>query len=94
MRIIMARCGVIDPENIEDYIADDGYLALGKVMTEMTPREVKVLKAGLRGRGGAGFPTGRQWEFATNQTSARRCYRCDLEWLERVGEPLPVSSER
>ena len=60
LRIALRNCGVIDPENIEEYIATDGYKALGKVLTEMKPAEViEVIKAsGLRGRGGAGFPTG------------------------------------
>lgn len=64
-RIALRNCGVIDPENIDEYIAFDGYKALAKVLTEMTPEEViETLKAsGLRGRGGAGFPTGLKWEF-------------------------------
>ena len=65
-RIALRNCGVINPENIEEYIARDGYAALGKVLTEMTPEEVidVILKSGLRGRGGAGFPTGRKWALA------------------------------
>lgn len=65
VRIVLRNCGKIDPENIEDYIAEDGYQALAKVLTEMTPEEVidTVLKSGLRGRGGAGFPTGKKWQF-------------------------------
>jgi NADH-quinone oxidoreductase subunit F len=64
-RVVLQNCGYIDPENIEDYIARDGYAALGKVLTEMTPEEVieEVKRSGLRGRGGAGFPTGLKWEF-------------------------------
>ncbi len=67
-RVALRNCGVINPENIEEYIARDGYEALGKVLTEMTPEEVidVVLKSGLRGRGGAGFPTGRKWQLARN----------------------------
>jgi NADH:ubiquinone oxidoreductase subunit F (NADH-binding) len=66
IRSVLRNCGKIDPTNIEDYIAEDGYLALGKVITEMTPDGVidSVLKSGLRGRGGAGFPTGKKWSFA------------------------------
>ncbi len=63
MRIALRNCGVINPENIDEYIALDGYQALGKVLTEMTPDDViqTILASGLRGRGGAGFPTGRKW---------------------------------
>ncbi len=65
-RIALHNCGVINPESIEEYIARDGYKALAKVLKEMTPQEVidTVLASGLRGRGGAGFPTGRKWAFA------------------------------
>jgi len=67
-RVALRNCGVIDPEVIDEYIGFDGYAALGKAVTEMTPQEViDVVKAsGLRGRGGAGFPTGMKWEFAAN----------------------------
>ena len=62
----LRNCGVIDPENIDEYIAFDGYKALCKVLTEMTREEVidTIKKSGLRGRGGAGFPTGMKWQFA------------------------------
>ena len=67
-RIALRNCGVIDPENIEEYIGTDGYKALGKVLTEMTPNDVieEIKKSGLRGRGGAGFPTGLKWMFTAN----------------------------
>jgi NADH:ubiquinone oxidoreductase subunit F (NADH-binding)/(2Fe-2S) ferredoxin/ferredoxin len=65
-RVALRNCGVINPENIEEYIALDGYMALGKVLTEMQPIDVvnTIKEAGLRGRGGAGFPTGVKWSFA------------------------------
>ena len=67
-RVALRNCGVINPENIDEYIAYDGYQALIKVLTEMQPQEViDVIKAsGLRGRGGAGFPTGLKWQFCRN----------------------------
>ena len=67
-RVALRNCGVINPENIDEYIAMDGYAALGKALTEMTPDQVieTVLASGLRGRGGAGFPTGKKWELARN----------------------------
>jgi NADH:ubiquinone oxidoreductase subunit F (NADH-binding)/(2Fe-2S) ferredoxin/Pyruvate/2-oxoacid:ferredoxin oxidoreductase delta subunit len=63
VRVVLRNCGEIDPMNIEDYLAVDGYLALGKVIGELTPEQVieEVTKSGLRGRGGAGFPAGRKW---------------------------------
>ncbi|MBL4932396.1 NADH-quinone oxidoreductase subunit NuoF [Clostridium paridis] len=65
-RIALRNCGVINPENINEYIAAKGYLALGKVLTEMTPEDVikEITDSGLRGRGGGGFPTGKKWSFA------------------------------
>ncbi|MBR6563407.1 MAG: NADH-quinone oxidoreductase subunit NuoF [Clostridia bacterium] len=80
-RIALRNCGVIDPESIDEYIATDGYLALGKVITEMTPDEViaEVLESGLRGRGGAGFPTARKWQFAKNSVSDKKYVVCNAD---------------
>ncbi len=66
LRIALRNCGVIDPENIKEYIGTNGYQSLAKVLTSMTPDEVinELLESGLRGRGGAGFPTGKKWAFA------------------------------
>ena len=65
-RVALRNCGIINPNEIDEYIGRDGYLALGKVLTEMTPQQVidEVSASGLRGRGGAGFPTGMKWSFA------------------------------
>ncbi len=78
LRIALRNCGVIDPENIDEYIAFDGYRALGKALTEMSPDEVieTVLSAGLRGRGGAGFPTGLKWKFASGKRGEQQKYVC------------------
>lgn len=75
IRIALRNCGFIDPENIEEYIARDGYSALGKVLTEMTPEEAiqSIIKSGLRGRGGGGFPTGLKWDI-TRKVSAEKKY--------------------
>ena len=66
LRIALRNCGVINPEDIKEYIATDGYQALAKVLTKMTPDDVinELLESGIRGRGGAGFPTGKKWAFA------------------------------
>ena len=81
MRIALRNCGVINPENIDEYIAQDGYAALGKVLTEMTPQEVidLVLASGLRGRGGAGFPTGRKWQFAAANDAPQKYACCNAD---------------
>ena len=81
MRVALNNCGVINPENIDEYIAFDGYQALGKALTEMTPQEViDVVKAsGLRGRGGAGFPTGMKWQFAANATGSPKYVACNAD---------------
>ena len=75
MRIALRNCGIIDPENIDDYLSVRGYEALAKVLTDMSPEQViaEVKTAGLRGRGGAGFPTGLKWQF-TAQTPGREKY--------------------
>lgn len=76
-RVALRNCGVINPESIDEYIAFDGYQALGKVLTEMKPEDVvdTIEKSGLRGRGGAGFPTGMKWKFAS-RTKADVKYVC------------------
>jgi NADP-reducing hydrogenase subunit HndC len=81
LRIALKNCGVIDPEKIEEYIAFDGYKALGKVVTEMTPEQVidVVKKSGLRGRGGAGFPTATKWEFAAKQPKGKKYVCCNAD---------------
>lgn len=80
-RIALRNCGVIDPENIEEYIAFDGYKALGKVLTEMTPDEVidVIKKSGLRGRGGAGFPTGLKWELTKRPQDEQKYVVCNAD---------------
>ena len=80
-RVVLRNCGVIDPEKIEDYIARDGYKALEKVLFEMTPEQVveEMLKSGLRGRGGAGFPTGMKWKFAQQQPKGQKYMVCNAD---------------
>ena len=81
MRITLRNCGVIDPESIEDYLSVRGYEALAKVLTKMTPQEViaEVKKSGLRGRGGAGFPTGLKWEFTSKADSEEKYVICNAD---------------
>ncbi|MFA5629257.1 MAG: NADH-quinone oxidoreductase subunit NuoF [Dehalococcoidales bacterium] len=80
-RIILRNCGRINPEKIEAYIEKEGYLALRKVLSEMTPTEVveEVKKSGLRGRGGAGFPTGMKWEFCQKEQSDIKYMICNAD---------------
>ncbi len=80
-RIALRNCGVINPENIDEYIARDGYSALGKALTEMTPQEVidEIKNSGLRGRGGGGFPTGVKWQFAANSADDQKYVCCNAD---------------
>jgi len=80
-RVALRNCGVIDPENIDEYIAFDGYKALAKALTEMTREEVidEILKSGLRGRGGGGFPTGLKWKFTYNSVSDQKYVACNAD---------------
>lgn len=84
-RIVLDNCGSIDPESIAEYIGADGYFALGKAVTEMTPAEVlrTVEESGLRGRGGAGFPTGRKWRFCAQVEGPTKYVICNAD----EGEP-------
>ncbi len=80
-RIALRNCGVINPEDINEYIAMDGYQALGKVLTEMTPQDViqTLLDSGLRGRGGGGFPTGLKWKFAAANEADQKYVCCNAD---------------
>lgn len=81
VRIVLRNCGVIDPDSIDEYIARDGYVALEKVLFEMTPEDVidEVKKSGIRGRGGAGFPTWRKWEFTRAVDSDDKFVMCNAD---------------
>jgi NADH:ubiquinone oxidoreductase subunit F (NADH-binding)/(2Fe-2S) ferredoxin len=81
IRIALRNCGFINPENIDEYIARDGYMALGQVISEMTPEQsIQVIKdSGLRGRGGAGFPTGLKWEITRNSVSDQKYVVCNAD---------------
>lgn len=80
-RIVLRNCGVIDPDKIDEYIARDGYAALEKVLFQMTPDQVlaELDKSGLRGRGGAGFPTGKKWSFAKAQKASQKYMICNAD---------------
>ena len=80
-RVVLRNCGLIDPENIDEYLAYNGYQAYKKAVTEMTPQGVidEVMKSGLRGRGGAGFLTGRKWQFAHDSVNDTKYVVCNAD---------------
>ncbi|MGB9587982.1 MAG: NAD(P)H-dependent oxidoreductase subunit E, partial [Armatimonadota bacterium] len=80
-KLVLRNCGIIDPGNIDEYIARDGYSALAKVLTEMQPQEVihEIKKSGLRGRGGGGFPTGVKWQFTKDAKSNQKFVVCNAD---------------
>ena len=92
VRVVLKNVGEIDPLNIEEYIARDGYLAVGKVLTEMTPEETiqLVLDSGLRGRGGAGFPTGLKWRFIRAAEGEQKFMICNAD----EGDPGAFANRR
>ncbi|WP_346869581.1 NADH-quinone oxidoreductase subunit NuoF [Clostridium sp. UBA5119] len=81
VRIALRNCGLINPESIDEYIAEKGYLALGKCLTEYTPDDIIniMLKSGLRGRGGGGFPTGKKWQFAKGYDADQKYIICNAD---------------
>ncbi len=81
IRVVLRNCGKIDPENIEDYIAEDGYMALAKVLTELSPDDVveTISRSGLRGRGGAGFPTAKKWAMAKSKSDPVKYIICNAD---------------
>lgn len=92
VRIVLRNVGEIDPLNIEEYIARDGYLALGKVLTEMSPEEViqEMLDSNLRGRGGAGFPAGLKWRFIRQAEGEKKFMICNAD----EGDPGAFANRR
>jgi NADH:ubiquinone oxidoreductase subunit F (NADH-binding)/Pyruvate/2-oxoacid:ferredoxin oxidoreductase delta subunit/(2Fe-2S) ferredoxin len=92
LRIVLENIGTVVPLNIEEYIAYEGYMALGKVLTEMTPEEViqEILDSGLRGRGGAGFPTGLKWRFLRNAEGDQKFMICNAD----EGDPGAFANRR
>ena len=83
-RIVLNNVGLIDPENIDDYILHEGYEALGKVLREMTPADTinEIKASGLRGRGGAGFPTGLKWQFVAGAKGDKKYVICNADESE------------
>lgn len=81
VRVVLRNCGKIDPENIEDYITENGYSALANVLTELSPEDViqKIKDSGLRGRGGAGFPTGLKWAFTHDSIGSEKYVICNAD---------------
>jgi len=81
VRVVLRNCGKIDPENIEDYIAEDGYTALAKAIQEYTPEQIIdiISRSGLRGRGGAGFPTAKKWQIARDAKGDTKFITCNAD---------------
>ncbi len=81
VRIALRNCGFINPENVDEYIARDGYMALGKVLSELKPEDVikEIMDSGLRGRGGGGFPTGLKWKFAAGNDADQKYVVCNAD---------------
>ena len=102
-RFVLKNCGVIDPENINEYIASGGYLAAWKAVGEMTPVQIcdLITASGLRGRGGGGFPTGRKWHVARLQDSAKKYVICNGDegdparlWTWALWRAIPTVSSK